>query len=269
MSLDLDAYFARIGYDGPREASLAVLSAIHARHPATIPFENLDPLLGRGVSLDLAAIQAKLVGAHRGGYCFEHNALLRAVLEALGFKVTPLIARVVWMAPPGHPMGPRSHMLLRVELEEGPYIADVGFGGHLVAAPLKLSANLEQRAAGATLRLVPDGDVLVLETRLPDGWQAMYRFTLEPAYAADYEVSNWYTATHPTSIFTNMLLAERLTPEVRSSLANTRLTRRHADGRVEEVVLASAGDLARVMLTDFGVTLADDAAAVFKRVSPG
>ena len=103
MSLDLDAYFARIGYDGPREPTLSVLGAIHARHPATIPFENLDPLLGPGVSLDLAAIQSKLVGARRGGYCFEHNALLQAVLEALGFKVTSLVARVVWMAPPGHP----------------------------------------------------------------------------------------------------------------------------------------------------------------------
>jgi len=267
MTLDLDAYFARIGYDGPREPTLAVLSAVHARHPATIPFENLDPLLGRGVSLDLAVIQAKLVVARRGGYCFEHNALLQAVLQALGFQVTPLIARVVWMAPPGHPMGPRSHMLLRIDLEEGPYIADVGFGGHLVAAPLRLSTDIEQRAAGATLRLVPNGDVLVLQTLLPDGWQAMYRFTLEPAFASDYEVSNWYTATHPSSIFTNMLIAERLTPEVRYSLANTRLTRRHADGRTEEVAIAGAADMAGVMLADFGVVLGEEAAAVFKRVS--
>ena len=66
---------------------------------------------------------------------------------------------------------------------------------------------------------------LVLETRLPAGWAPMYRFTLEPAERADYESANWFTATHPDSIFTIGLVAERLTPNVRSSLFNRRLTR--------------------------------------------
>lgn len=266
MAIDLDAYFARIGYDGPRAPTLATLGGIHARHPAVIPFENLDPLLGRPVSLDLAAVQAKLVGQRRGGYCFEHNALFRAALDQLGFAVTPLIARVVWMSPPDRPMGPRSHMLLRVDLAEGPHIADVGFGGHLYSGPLKLAPGIEQTTPEATLRLTPDGEVLVLETRLPGGWQPMYRFTLEPAYLADYEVSNWYTSTHPASIFTSALLAERLTPQVRCSLFNTRLTRRHADGRVEVEDLADAEALARALDVDFGVTPPADAGAVFNRL---
>jgi N-hydroxyarylamine O-acetyltransferase len=266
MSLDLDAYFARIGYGGPRTPTLSTLSALHALHPAAIPFEGLDPLLGRPVSLDLDAVQAKLVGERRGGYCFEHNALLKAVLEALGFPVTPLIGRVLWMAEPDRPMGPRSHMALRVDLEEGVYLADVGFGGHLFTAPLKLVADIEQAAAASVLRLVQENEVFILQTRLPSGWKSMYRFTLEPAYPADYEMSNWYTSTHPASVFTNGLLAERLTPQVRVSLFNTSLTRRHADGRVEQRVLASAEDLARVLDEDFGVTLPAKAEAVFAKL---
>src|SRR5262249_40301695 len=43
--VDLESYFARIGYAGPRTASLDTLSALHALHPAAIAFENLDPLL--------------------------------------------------------------------------------------------------------------------------------------------------------------------------------------------------------------------------------
>ncbi|MGH7057165.1 MAG: arylamine N-acetyltransferase, partial [Acetobacteraceae bacterium] len=81
---DLAAYFARIGYDGAREPTFATLAALHALHPAAIPFENLDSLLGRPVPLDLASLQAKLVGERRGGYCFEQNTLLAAVLGALG-----------------------------------------------------------------------------------------------------------------------------------------------------------------------------------------
>ena len=74
--IDLDAYFRRIGYDGPRDASLETLRELHRLHPQAIPFENLDPLLGRPVNLDPASLQAKLVEGGRGGYCFEQNGVL-------------------------------------------------------------------------------------------------------------------------------------------------------------------------------------------------
>jgi N-hydroxyarylamine O-acetyltransferase len=273
MTFDLDAYGRRVGYDGPREPTLAVLAQLHALHPAAIPFENLDPLLGRPVSLDLEALQAKMVGQRRGGYCFEHNALFRGELEAIGFAVTPLIARVVWMAPPERPLGARSHMLLKVDLPEGPYIADVGFGGQIASAPLKLEPGLEQRTAEATLRLTPVGEgpfeSLVLETRLPAGWAPMYRFTLEPAERADYESANWFTATHPDSIFTIGLVAERLTPNVRSSLFNRRLTRRTPDGAAEVVELAGPGDLAQVLEADFDLAAPADAETIWAKLPAG
>jgi N-hydroxyarylamine O-acetyltransferase len=266
MDFDLDAYLARVGYDGPREPTLDVLRALHRLHPGAIPFENLDPLLGRPVSLDLGALQAKLVGARRGGYCFEQNALLRAALTALGFSVTPLIARVVWMAPPGAPLGPRSHMLLRVDLPEGPYLADVGFGGHLFSGPLKIAPGLEQATAESVLRLATAGEAMVLETRLPSGWASCYRFTLESAEASDYVVANWYTSTHPNSLFTSNLRAERLTPPMRSSLLNTRLTRRYADGRSEIVELTSPDALAQTLKEDFGLPPQEDIEALFARL---
>ena len=269
MTIDLDAYLRRIGYDGRREPTLAVLSALHALHPAVIPFENLDPLLGRPVSLDLDALQAKLVRQRRGGYCFEQNALFRAALEALGFAVTPLIARVVWMAPPDRPLGGRNHMLLRIDLPDGPYLADVGFGGQLASAPLKLAPELEQQTAEAVFRLVQVGDAFFVETRLPAGWTALYRFTLEPAEAADYEVSNWYTSTHPTFLLTTNLLAERLTPQVRLSLFNTALTRRYPDGRADVVELANAEALARALEVDFNLAPPADPKALFARLPVG
>lgn len=264
--MDLDAYLERIGYRGPREPTLQVLSKLHSLHPAAIPFENLDPFLGRPVLLDAVALQSKLVQARRGGYCFEQNALFRLALEALGFPVTPLIARVVWRAPPGRPLGARSHMLLKVGVGATAYIADVGFGGQLSSAPLKLTPGLEQATAEAVMRIGAEGETHTVETRLPSGWESLYRFTLEPAELSDYEVSNWFTSTHPNFFMTTNLLAERLTPRVRASLFNRRLTRRYPDGRADVIELTTAEDLARALIEDIGVTPPADAATLFAKL---
>lgn len=73
--LDLAAYFARINLDGAPS-----LAAVHRAHATSIPFENLDPWSGQPVSLDLVEIERKLVRDGQGGYCFEHNLLLKSAL---------------------------------------------------------------------------------------------------------------------------------------------------------------------------------------------
>ena len=93
--IDLDAYFRRVGHDGPTAPTLATLAALQAAHAGAIAFENLDVLLGRPIPLDAGALQDKLVRRRRGGYCFEQNSLFRLVLEALGFKLAALSARVI------------------------------------------------------------------------------------------------------------------------------------------------------------------------------
>ena len=123
----LDDYLARIGFRGSVEPNFATLAALHCQHVNAIPFEGLDPLVGLPVNLDLGALQRKLVRSRRGGYCFEQNILFKAALETIGFKVTGLTARVLWMSPPDSPLGPKTHMLLKVDLPDGPRLADVGF----------------------------------------------------------------------------------------------------------------------------------------------
>ena len=130
-ALDLDAYLARVGYAGSRAATHATLDALHFAHTTQIPFENVDVLLRRPIRLELEALQAKLVTARRGGYCFEHNVLFRAVLERLGFPVTTLAARVLREASGGFA---GIHAFLRVECDGAAWLADVGYGG---AGPLR------------------------------------------------------------------------------------------------------------------------------------
>src|SRR5260221_833573 len=92
--LDIEAYFRRIEYAGERKPTLSALHDLHLAHATHIPFENLDVMLRRPIRLDLASIESKLVHNRRGGYCFEQNLLIAAVLEQLGFSVTLLAARV-------------------------------------------------------------------------------------------------------------------------------------------------------------------------------
>src|SRR6185312_3980843 len=246
-AFDLDAYFARIGYGGPARADPQTLGALHARHVAAIPFESLNPLVGLPVRLELAALQAKMVGSRRGGYCFEQNHLFRGALEAIGFGVTGLGARVVWNALPGAPLGPRTHMLLQVEAAGQSYLADVGFGAHLLDAPLRFEPGAEQRTPAARYRLERDGELLALAVWLNDAWRRAYVFDLTPQLPADYMISNWYCATSPDFLFTSMLVAERLTADARYNLINTRLTERRRDGAVSERTIETADELGRVL----------------------
>jgi N-hydroxyarylamine O-acetyltransferase len=251
---DLDAYFERIGYSGSRDATLDTLEAIHARHPQTIPFENLNPLLGLPVRLDPASLQQKLVRERRGGYCFEQNFLLYHALQRVGFQVRGLAARVLWNVPDGV-IGARSHMLLRVDLESGPYVADVGFGGLTLTAPLRLEADVEQATPHEPFRLVRTGEAFVMQAHIGGGWKALYRFDLQEQLLPDYEVTNWYLSNHPDSRFVTGLIAARADRDRRYALFNNALAVHHVTGETDRRVLATAAALRAALEDAFQLTL--------------
>ncbi|MBL8769869.1 MAG: arylamine N-acetyltransferase [Phenylobacterium sp.] len=241
--VDLDAYFARIGYDGPRAATPQVLARLHALHPAAVTFEAIDCLLDRGVDISPAAVDAKIIAGGRGGYCFEQNSLFRRVLEALGFRVTGLAARVRWNMPPDAPAQPRTHQVLSVEIpgEPGRRLVDVGFGGCVLTTPLPLAPHVETETPHDVYRLTPVGDELRLEVRREAGWVAAYDVSLTPCEPRDYEMANWFTSTHPTSHFRHTLLAGRTTPEARYGLLFNRLAIRPVGGEPTYAFLDADG----------------------------
>lgn len=253
-AIDLDAYLARIGFGGHARPDLATLREIHRLHAAAIPFENLSALVGEPIALDAASLERKLVRGGRGGWCFEQNLLLRHVLDAIGFRVQPLAARVRWNVPP-HVRTPRSHCLLRVETEEGDHIADVGFGGQSFTAPLALRPDVEQETPHETFRLMPDAERFRVETRIEGAWQALYIFDLVEAFPADYEVSNWYLAHHPQSQFVNGVIAARAEADRRHALRHTRYAVHHRDGRTERREIGGASELRDLLAGPLGIRL--------------
>lgn len=252
--LDLDRYFERIGFTGKPVPDLATLSAIHAAHVNAIPFEGINPLLRRPVDLDLPSLQRKLVDSRRGGYCYEHNAVLRAALEAIGFKVTGLGGRVRWNSPPDSPLGPKTHMLLKVDLPDGPYLADAGFGACLLDAPLQILADVEQTTAMGTYKITDIDGRLWLAAKRSGGWRTMYVFDLIPQLQSDYELGNWYTSTNPAVPFPTTLVMERVTGDRRFKLVNRHLIVEARGGeQISTRMLESASELRQVLDETFNV----------------
>lgn len=222
-AIDLDAYFARIGYSGPREPTLSTLRQILKSHMSRIPFENLDVLLGRGVSLDLESLQKKLIEARRGGYCFEHSSLLSAVLERLGFVVTRRAARVVLFSP--RTEVPRTHMFMTVALPEGDFVVDPGFGGFGSSSPVPLETGATPSGSERTHWMASDGNYTVLKLRrggdVVDGWVTNLG---EDNHPIDFEVGNYFTAMHPESVFRKIVMMSIVTPTGRVSVMNRDVT---------------------------------------------
>ena len=264
--VDLDTYFRRVGYEGPRTAELSTLMSLHALHPAAIPFEAVDVLLGRGVDLSPTAVDAKLIAARRGGYCFEHNSLFGRVLRALGFEVEGRIARVLWMAPPEAPPSGRTHMALQVTLDGEPWWVDVGFGGCVLTQPLRLILNEPQRTAQEPFRLRRAGRGLALDVKLGETWTPTYVADADPPVWADYEAGNWWTSTHPSSLFRNHLLAARTTSEGRFTLLDNRFTIRRGDGPAEQRELDADG-LSQVLIEVFDLPVAADWRPVLEKAA--
>lgn len=208
---DLDAYLERIGLDG--RPSIAQL---HRAHLTSIPFENLDPHQGLPVSLEVEDLERKLVTERRGGYCFEQNLLLKAALEALGAEVDMFLARMRLPKPgdtrafpfrPAKPgvVRPRSHLVLRVSENGASWHADVGLARGILE-PIPFGPGPTQEQSGWSFRVVEDGSELVLQKLAGDEWADIYGFLPQPVPLIDVETSNWWTSTHPRSLFVTGLI---------------------------------------------------------------
>jgi N-hydroxyarylamine O-acetyltransferase len=217
--MNLFAYFSRIGYTGPRDPSLATLSALHRAHLFAVPFENLDIHLGRRIDLDEEAIFEKIVARRRGGFCYEQNGLFAAVLRALGFEVTLLEARV---SRGDGTFGIRfDHLTLVVQLADR-WLADVGFGDSFLD-PLRLDDPGDQTQENGTFRVRHDGTQGVYARRVDGAWRDEYQFFLTPRQLADFAPGCHYHQTSPLSSFTRKRVCSLAAPEGRITLSDRKL----------------------------------------------
>jgi N-hydroxyarylamine O-acetyltransferase len=257
QQFDQNAWLARIGYSGPVAPTLETLNRLIFAHSHSIAYETLDIMLGHPPKLDVATLQHKMIAGKRGGYCFEQNMLFRTGLRSLGYRITSLQGRVVRGLAIDAPR-PAIHMLLKVELPEGAYLADVGFGNLAPTCALALAPQIEQATPHEVMRFIDVGGELTLQARLNQGWQHIYRVIPYPRYDGEYEITNWYTATHPDTPYQGNIIAAKPGPKgSRITMYNARVTVRNAEGNAEKRWLTTDTEFRNVLRGEFGLNISD------------
>jgi arylamine N-acetyltransferase len=269
-AVDLAAYFDRIGHHGPTDPTVDTLHALVAAHNRSIPFENLDPLLGIPVAdLSAAALTDKLVHRRRGGYCYEQNGLMGYVLDELGFAVERLAGRVVWMNPNG-PLPAQTHQVLSVTVPgvDGPLLVDVGFGGQTLTSPIRLEAGPVQETRHEPYRISERDGGYQLEAQISGAWQPLYVFDAQPRPRIDLEVGSWYVSTHPNSYFVTGLTVALVTDDARWNMRGRNLAI-HRAGETEKIRFDTAADVVDCLTNRFGIDVSDlgDAGELEARVN--
>lgn len=249
---NIDAYFERIGFAGSIAPTLETLGQLQALHAAAIPFENIDPIMGSPIRLELRNLEQKLLFEKRGGYCFEQNLLMKAMLEDLGFGVRAVAARVNWNHA-SEAERPLSHMALTVDVNGTDYLVDVGFGAVNPTGPLRLRADTEQATPHEPFRLVGGEPDWRLQVKLGEEWRSVYTFDLTERSFDEFVSLN--DELQAQSGFRDRLIAARHEKGRRITLTNRELKIRPVGGETETRTLAGVLDTKDVLANMFGIAL--------------
>lgn len=199
-------YLDTLGIPSP-ELTLAFLKRLQGRHISQFSFNSLSVVLGQELPLDIPSLFEKIVVKGRGGYCFEHNKLIYSQLEALGFDVRLVLARVTYNREVD---SPRTHRITLVTLDGQQYVVDGGFGHLGARQPVSLDLGAEQKQGDECFRIVKNTEGLYLYQTFKDGdFFTLYTFDLNHYTEADCLVGHFYSHRHPDAAFVNNLVVCR------------------------------------------------------------
>jgi N-hydroxyarylamine O-acetyltransferase len=255
--IDTPTYLARIGLTSTPEPTLAGLHTLQAAHMQSVPFENLDVLLGRPLQLDTPSLFDKIVTRRRGGYCFELNSLYATLLRTLGFDPVPMMARVWLRDPVDTP--PRTHLVHRVRINDRDWLTDVGFGGMASHVPLPMpnaGETLDPTSdADGRLRIIADPVFGWRVQREQDNiWANQFSYEIAPAPRSDILIGNHWTETHPDSHFRHGIGVGLFNATGRTGLYNGILTCRGAEATTQTPIKGVEATLS-ILGETFGLNL--------------
>jgi N-hydroxyarylamine O-acetyltransferase len=242
------AYLERLGVGEGCSPKLETLRIVHRAHLTRVPFENLDIHLGVPIRLDVRAFAEKLTRRSRGGFCYELNGALAALLAFLGFEVELLEARVYGADGLGGRFG---HLALSVRFGDAAYLTDVGFGRGGFDEPLPFRQGRYDDTAGSFELREADGGALDL---VCDG-APQYRVVGTPRALMDFQDGCTFHQTSPDSGFTRATVCSIRTATGRVTLAGRVLIETTADERREQELSSEA--FGRALRERFGVELSD------------
>ncbi|PCJ44994.1 MAG: arylamine N-acetyltransferase [Moraxellaceae bacterium] len=249
-----ESYFNRLNVD-PQQLSLILVEEIQKKHIAEFCFNSLAVLLGRPISLDIEDIIGKFVLQNQGGYCFEHNKLIHDALDALGFSVRCLIAKMINNQDID---SPRTHRICLLEWQNEQYLIDVGLGANCPRKPIKIEAGLMSIQNDSSYRIVVNSNQdFQLELATGNGFFSLYTFNLNRYTEADCIMSNFYSSKHPDAVFVNNLVMSRILPEVTLSLRNDQY-HRIGINHTDVIQISDYLQLQKIIKQDFDIELSED-----------
>ena len=261
---DLAGYLARVDLAGV-PLTVAGLAALQSAQLHTIPFENIDPLLGIEPSVSLRGVYRKMIHGGRGGYCHELNTLLGGALDRLGFEAQRTLARVRRGSPTA---GSRSHLVWTVTVDGRRFLVDSGFGGPGALEPLEIDTEGEQARPNGVYRMRPDMETSerIVEQRTEIGWFALYGF--DGAYASDADIvaANHLSSNWSESVFPGNLMLNAYRHGVRIGVFNQTLTEERLTG-VQRREFGNYDDFREVLAGRLGLPLSPaQLQAVWRRI---
>ena len=216
----MDEYCTRINVSQSGKPTLDRLADLQQAQVFTVPFENLDIQLGRGIDLTPDHVDDKVIRRQRGGYCFELNGLFLRALQASGYEARRVLGRVQGS---GVPSG-RCHQVSLVRFGDRDWMVDVAFGGNCPREPIPLEFDTINDHGGIFYRLLDHELGYLLQKRTDEDWRNLYSFDLSPVVPNDIAVGNYFTSTNPATHFTRDRMAVLAHPEGETRLVNYRCT---------------------------------------------
>ena len=256
-----DEYISVLGLQRSKP-DLAFLNEVTRCHAAQFAFSSVGPLLGDDLPLDIESLYQRIVVTRRGGYCFEQNALMYAMLQELGFEVQLYLGRVIYNQDI-HP--PLTHRITLVDIDGQRFVTDVGFGPLGPKYPVSLSGETSKQ----------DFRLFRVEEHLPgvfhmqtlkDGeYYSLYKFELSHYGPADCEVGHFYSHKHPSATFVNHLVVSRILDHEIRSLRNGEFWLIRESGEQRQVI-ANGTQLQGILDGQFGVRVSEaEAHYLFKK----
>ncbi len=231
--MNVENILERIEYTGPREPSLDILTALQHAYLLTVPFENLDIHARVKIELDTQKFYDKIVKNQRGGFCYESNALFSYLLNALGFDVSILAAKMTVrnINSPGY-----SHMALKVRLDQD-YLVDVG-NGQSVRDPMPIPGDVVSQSEGIHYKVdaYNDNEYALFYRTEDSDWLPRFVFTTDSRRLEEFAIMCHYHQTSPDSVFTKQRLVTLATPNGRLTLTDESFNMTENDNEITEAV---------------------------------
>ena len=250
--MNTTAYLHRVGLDeGDVEFSYSFLEKLQRNHILTVPYENLDILNGIPISLDAEALFEKIVTNRRGGYCFELNGALTALLRDLGFEVHAYLARFLKNE---QEIPVRRHRVVVVLCEGERYVCEVGIGQYAPRVPLRLCEGLEQSDGYTSYKFKKEPFLgWVLYEKHGEEWRQYYAFTEEEQLEKDFIQPSFYCEKHPDSPFHRDVMVAIKTPVGRRAVNGRDYKVFEGDGLAEIEENVTDERLYELLSTYFGI----------------